>query len=168
MALFRVAYLEWAHADSRLWLARTTPSLSLQPTSGPFPPSSPSVELHSSQAHIYLLLKVKSIFSTRLYKISKLVFYKIVVRLTAARLTETLFIALQRGRSWLIGLKSPAVDPQSLPPILLLAVNSVLFTVHCAMGTATLNICRPASVKSWPPLKLCGEGRQQTANCSPE
>lgn len=60
------------------------------------------------------------------------------MRLTAARLTETLFIALQGGRSRVIGPKSLAVDSQSLPPTLLLAVNSVLLSVHCAMGTATL------------------------------
>lgn len=66
LALFRMAFLQRAHADSRLWLARTAPSLPLQPTSDLFPPSSPSAELHSSQAYIYLLLKVKSIFSIRL------------------------------------------------------------------------------------------------------
>lgn len=82
----------------------------------PFPLSPPSMVLHSSRAHILrLLLKVKSVFNIRLCKIPTSAFYKIVMRLTAARLLP----------HW--------------------------------------NICRPASLKSWPPLKLCGEGRQQTA-----
>jgi hypothetical protein len=67
-----------------------------------------------------------------------LAFYKIVVRLTAARLTETLFIAFHKGRSWVIGPVSLAVDPQSLPSTSLLAIKAVLLSVHCAMGTATL------------------------------
>lgn len=64
-------------------------------------------------------------------KIPKLAFYKIVVRLTAARLTETLFIAFHKGRSWVIGPVSLAVSLRAslLPCFWLLRLSYFLFIV---------------------------------------
>lgn len=112
-----------------LCLVRTTP---------PLLPLPPSIELHSSRLIFYrLLLKVKSIFSIRLCKIPKLAFYKVMVRQTAARLTETLFIALHGGRSW-VTRPIPCCGFSEPPPTLLLAIKSVLLSIHCATGTAIL------------------------------
>lgn len=139
-----------------LCLVRTTPSLL---------PLLSSIELHSSRLIFYrLLLKVKSIFSIRLCKIPKLAFYKVVVRQPAARLIETLFIAPHGGRSGGGGAaKSLAVAPQSLLLLCfwLLSLSYFLFIVLQAQPY--WNIRRLASVKSWPPLKLCGKARQQAA-----
>lgn len=139
---------------------RTTSSLPLYHTPSPFPSSPPSIELHSSWAHILWIVpgnkQTKNIQYQALYN-PKWAVYRTVVRLAVVSLPGTLFV-----HGMPLGRELPYWAPQGSPPpaLLLLAVKSVLplpstsLPFHCAVDTAILELSRPASVEPWPLLKL--------------